>query len=212
MNTSPTTRFLQQENIRLQKENEILQQKNQTLRRYLDMVKELYWFNQQIASEENPVDVLDQLLYKVRSVIGANDGSLSYLDEETSELVFLLVHGDLREQLPGYRIKNDVGIAGWVVSNQKPIIVNNPRQDWRFSLDVDQDFSFFTRSIASVPVIARDRPIGVIQLVNKRDNEFTEADVALLLVLSQIAAKALEAQPPQLEVRVYEEIESPPGD
>ena len=206
------TRFLQQENIRLQKENEALQRKNRSLYRYLDMIKELYWFNQQIVSEENPLDVFDQLLYKAISVVDANDGSLSYLDEETKELVFVLVHGDLREQLPGYRIKSDVGIAGWVVSNQKPIIINNPRQDWRFSLDVDQDFSFFTRSIASVPVIARDTPIGAIQLVNKRDNEFTEADVALLLVLSQVAAKVLEAQPPQLEVRTYDEIENPPGD
>ena len=211
MNES-ATRFLQQENIRLQKENEALQRKNRSLYRYLDMIKELYWFNQQIVSEENPLDVFDQLLYKAISVVDANDGSLSYLDEETKELVFVLVHGDLREQLPGYRIKSDVGIAGWVVSNQKPIIVNNPRQDWRFSLDVDQDFSFFTRSIASVPVIARDTPIGAIQLVNKRDNEFTEADVALLLVLSQVAAKVLEAQPPQLEVRTYDEIENPPGD
>jgi GAF domain-containing protein len=211
MNES-ATRFLQQENIRLQKEIEALQRKNRSLYRYLDMIKELYWFNQQIVSEENPLDVFDQLLYKAISVVDANDGSLSYLDEETKELVFVLVHGDLREQLPGYRIKSDVGIAGWVVSNQKPIIVNNPRQDWRFSLDVDQDFSFFTRSIASVPVIARDMPIGAIQLVNKRDNEFTEADVALLLVLSQVAAKVLETQPPQLEVRTYDEIENPPGD
>jgi GAF domain-containing protein len=211
MDTS-ATRFLQQENVRLQKENEALQRRNQALSRYLDMVKELYWFNQHIASEGNPLNVLDQLLYKVISTIGANDGSLSYLDEETSELVFVLVHGDLQEQLPGYRIKSDDGIAGWVVSNQKPIIVNNPRQDWRFSLEVDQDFSFFTRSIASVPVIAKDRAIGVIQLVNKRDNEFTEADIALLLVLSQVAAKALEAKPPQLEVRALEEIENLPGD
>jgi GAF domain-containing protein len=200
MSTS-TTRFLQQENIRLQKENEALQQKNRTLVRYLDMVKELYWFNQQIVFEADPLDVLDQLLDKTINVIGANDGSLSYLDEAAGELVFVLVHGDLREQLPGYRIKSEIGVAGWVVSNKRPIIVNNPRQDWRFSLEVDQDFSFSTRSIVSVPVIAQSKPIGVIQFVNKRNNEFTESDVALLLTLSQVATKALEAAPPQLEAR-----------
>jgi GAF domain-containing protein len=200
MSTS-TTRFLQQENIRLQKENEALQQKNRTLVRYLDMVKELYWFNQQIVFEADPLDVLDQLLDKTINVIGANDGSLSYLDEAAGELVFVLVHGDLREQLPGYRIKSEIGVAGWVVSNKRPIIVNNPRQDWRFSLEVDQDFSFSTRSIVSVPVIAQNKPIGVIQFVNKRNSEFTESDVALLLTLSQVATKALEAAPPQLEAR-----------
>lgn len=209
MSTS-ATRFLQQENIRLRKENETLQQKNNTLHRYLDVVKELYWFDQQIATEKTPLDVLDQLLYKVIDVIGANDGSLSCLDEETGELVFVFVHGDLREQLPGYRISSEVGIGGWVVDNHKPIIVNNPRQDWRFSYEIDQEFSFSTRSVMSVPVMAQDKTIGVIALVNKHDNQFIESDVALILALSQVAARVLAVSPPQLEVRPEEEIGSPP--
>jgi len=92
----------------------------------------------------------------------------------------------------GYRIKSDAGIAGWVVENQQPIIVNHPRQDWRFSVQVDEEFHFTTRSIASVPVTSEQgKFMGVIQLLNKR-GEFTQADIALLLILSQVAAKVLE--------------------
>ncbi len=190
MSTS-AMRFLQQENIRLKKETEALEKESQTLYHYLDMIKELYWTGQQIALEENPLDALDQLLYKLIDVIGARDGSLSYLEEESGELVFLIVHGDLGQQLPGYRIKHDVGIAGWVVDNHKPIIVNHPRQDWRFSEEVDQEFSFMTHSIISVPIISGDQLIGVISILNKRNNEFTEADVALLLIFSQVAVTTL---------------------
>jgi GAF domain-containing protein len=204
MDTS-AVRFLQQENSRLLKENEALKQKIHTLRRTMDMVAEIYRVNQEIAWAENPLQVLDDLLGRVIEVIGAKDGSVSRLDAEAGELVFVLVHGALRNQLPDYRFKSDVGVAGWVVSNEKPIIVNQPRQDWRFSLEVDQEFSFLTRSIVCVPVLVGHQAIGVIELLNKDDNEFTEADVTLLMVLSQVAAAILQLmplQPPSLRREV----------
>lgn len=192
MSSSSATRFLQQENIRLTKENEALQKRAQTLYHYLEMVQELYWASHEMASAKKPIEQLNQLLHKVIDVIGAQDGSLSYLEQDASELVFLIVHGDLANQLPGYRIKHDTGIAGWVVSNRQPIIVNNPRQDWRFSAEVDQEFGFMTQSILSVPILRHSQLIGVISLLNKQDNAFDEADVALLLILSQIAGPVLE--------------------
>lgn len=192
------TRFLQQENIRLNNELEILQAEKQTLYSYLEVIKELYWTTQQITSEENLIYTLNKLLYKVMEVIGASDGSFSRHDETASELIFVLAHGDLGQQLPGYRIKNNMGIAGWVVENKEAIIVNNPRQDWRFSDIVDQEFSFFTNSILSVPVMRRNRFIGVIQMLNKRGNHFNEADVSLLLMLGWVAAIIIE----EFEIRL----------
>jgi GAF domain-containing protein len=195
-----TTRFLQQENSRLQQDIEMLNQKNIALICHLNMVEELYWVAQGITAEESPLLVLDELLGKVMRVVGAADGSILCLDETTNELVFVLVQGDLRNQLPGFRLKSGAGISGWVVENQKPIIVNNPRQDWRFSLEVDQEFGFLTRSVLQVPVLVDNRATGVISLVNKVDDNFTPADVALLLALSQIAATVMQIIPPKLKV------------
>ena len=192
MSTS-ATRFLQQENIRLTKEVEALKQQNLTLNRYLETVKEIHAANQQLSSIEDPFDRLKQLFNKVTTVIGAMDGSIMQLDDEAGELVFVIVHGELSEQLVGFRMKSDEGIAGWVVENREPIIVNHPRQDWRFSVQVDEAFHFTTRSIASVPVMSEQgKFLGVIHSLNKR-GEFTQADIALLLVLSQVAAKVLES-------------------
>jgi GAF domain-containing protein len=190
-----TLRFLQHENARLQDENKILKEENLSLHRYLGAVKELYAAAQRLESVEHPIDLLDELLYKTIQVIGANDGSISRLDPITGELVFVLVHGDIQQELRGYRIKGDVGIAGWVVNQREPLIVNNPRQDWRFSLKVDEEFEFFTRSIMCAPLLVQDELIGVIQLLNKRGDEFTETDMILLSLLSQVAAKVLAAVP-----------------
>jgi GAF domain-containing protein len=134
------------------------------------------------------------------SVLGAEDGSLLLRDEETDELVFVLVHGDVRQQLQGYRLKGDVGIAGWVATQREPLIVNSPRQDSRFSRQVDETFGFTTRSILCVPMIARGKLIGVIQLLNKRgEDEFIETDADLLAILGHVAAIALEEMQYRLE-------------
>lgn len=187
--------FLQHENVRLQEENKLLRQENLSLQAHLHAVGELYTTLQRLDSVENPLDLLSDLLYKAIEVTGARDGSVSRLDQASGELEFVLVHGEIRQELQGYRIKGDTGIAGWVVKQREPLIVNNPRQDWRFSLAVDQEFNFVTRSIICVPIIAQDKLVGVIELLNKPGDDFTEMDLAVLSMLSQVAAKILTAVP-----------------
>jgi GAF domain-containing protein len=48
-------------------------------------------------------------------------------------------------------------------------------------------------------MIARGKLIGVIELLNKRDDGFAEADATLLLILGQVAAIALEEMKTRLE-------------
>ncbi|NJN93655.1 MAG: GAF domain-containing protein [Anaerolineales bacterium] len=199
MENTVALRFLQQENARLQEENKVLREDSLAFRHYMEALQDLYGATQQITSEENLFALLDQILYSAMSVLRAEDGSLLLLDEETNELAFVLVHGDIRNELRGYRIKSDTGIAGWVGRQREPLIVNNPRQDVRFSLDIDEEFSFVTRSILCVPMMARGKLIGVIELLNKRANDFTEADATLLLILGQVAAIALEEMQTRLE-------------
>jgi GAF domain-containing protein len=104
-----------------------------------------------------------------------------------------VVHGDIEGALRGYRIRAETGIAGWVASERQPVIANSPRQDSRFSDQVDEAFGFVTRSLVCVPMVARARLVGVIEVLNKQnDAPFTDADVNLLLILGNVAATALE--------------------
>ncbi len=188
-----TLRFLQQENARLKEQNKSLQEENQALRHYIDALEELHWATEQIISEENLLKLLDQILYNAMSVLKAQGGSLLIRDEDTGELGFVLVHGDIKRQLEGYRIGENLGIAGWVATHREPLIVNNPRQDRRFFSQVDETFDFFTRSILCVPMVSQDKLVGVIQLINKQNgDQFAETDITLLSILSHIAAAALE--------------------
>lgn len=202
MSTSPAqlVRFLQQENARLQEENRILQEQNRALHRYMDALQDLYLATQRITSEKNLLDLLDEILYDAMVVLRAEDGSLLLVDEETDELVFAVVHGDIRGELRGYRIGGDIGIAGWVATEGEPAIVSNPRQDWRFSPQIDEAFGFVTRSILCVPMLTRGKLVGVIELLNKYNgNKFIETDATLLSILAHVAATALDDMRSRLE-------------
>ncbi len=198
--TPQLIRFLQQENARLAEDNEALRAENHAMRRYINALKELHRATQEITSEENLIQLLNQILLNAMGILRAEGGSLALVDDETDELAFVVVHGDISNKLLGYRIKRDVGIAGWVATHREALIVNNPRQDYRFSQIVDQTFNFFTRSIICIPLITGNKLLGVIQLINKEnEEEFIETDIVLLSILSHVAATALEEMRLQLE-------------
>jgi two-component system phosphate regulon sensor histidine kinase PhoR len=190
--SSQVVRFLQQESARLQKENQALQNQVQSLHSYVDILVELHLVARQMADAEKPLDLLSQCIYDTMKAIGASDGSMSYLDPSTDELVFVVVRGMLQKMLTGRRMKSDVGVMGWVMENGRPIVVNEPRQDWRFSREIDDEFSFLTRSIMCAPVMREGKPIGVVELLNKEPQKFSETDATVLSVLCDIAAVALE--------------------
>jgi GAF domain-containing protein len=202
MNESTThlIRWLQGENSRLQEDIKSLREENEGIRYYVTALEGLHLAAQEIASEDDLLELLDGILYHAMSLVKAEDGSVLLLDEETDELVFAVVHGDIRGELRGYRFGADIGIAGWVTAEREPVITNNPRQDWRFSPQVDESFGFVTRGLICVPMSVGDKPVGVIELLNKHDGEeFSEVDVALLLILGNTAATALETMRERIE-------------
>lgn len=191
--TIQTLRFLQMENLRLQEENEALREEVRTLREYVQALRALSQATRTITSEVDLVALMDKIMYAALNVMDAADGSLILLDEDTDELVFVVVRGSARDALQGYRIPRDMGIAGWVVTHAEPQVVNKVRSDHRFSHHVDETFDFQTTSIMCVPLMAQDRVIGVIEVLNKfSGQDFSEADFNLLTILACIAAEAID--------------------
>jgi GAF domain-containing protein len=186
-------KFLQQENQRLLEENQRLRQEMMGLQDYLSGLRTLQRAAEVITTESDPIVLLDKLLYSALTVIDAADGSILLLDDETNELVFVVAHGELGDSLLGRRIPADAGIAGWVATNKKSQIVNNVRADQRFFSRFDELFHFQTYSLLCVPMVLGGKVLGVIEVLNKFNNQdFTDTDVDLLMTLAYIAAVTLE--------------------
>lgn len=185
-------RFLKQENVRLQQAVEELQAENKHLHKILNGLRALQLAADKMDPETDVLRLLDQVLKLALVSISSEDGSLLLIDDETEELVFVVVHGAVREPLQGHRIPSGQGIAGWVAQARQPVLLANARQDPRFSMEVDQTFDFFTRSLVCVPIIYNERVLGVIQALNKMGGQsFAPSDLALLGVVAQMAAVAM---------------------
>ena len=186
-------RFLRQENVRLKEENERLTDEIRTLRRYIRALQRLQQTVQRFTPEQEVLALLDETLDCALALLDASDASLLLLDEETDELVFVLVHGTEHETMPGYRFDRKQGIAGWVVEHVEPVIINDVRADPRFLSEPDRIFGFETRSLLAVPLATRGRVLGVIEVLNKRSGEgFTEDDASMLSILAALSASALD--------------------
>ncbi len=200
--SSNAVHFLQQENNRLKDRIEKLQDENDALKSYLRDLSALYQATKTIISHDDLFKLLDEILYQALVIIKTDHGSLLLVDEETDELVFVMVHGEFRERLQNYRMSITQGIAGWVARHSESIIVNEANFDPRFYADVDRTFGLTTQKLLAVPLIDRNRTLGVIELVNKQDgSDFVESDATILSLLGIIAAMALHRLDEELDAQ-----------
>jgi signal transduction histidine kinase len=137
--------------------------------------------------------VLNAIMEKAVEILEAEAGSLLLIDEKTQELVFEVILGPAASKLAGQRLPMGKGIVGAVAQSGRPQIVNSAQADTRWLRDVGQTDRFITRALLTVPMKAKDKVIGVIQVLNKIDGTpFDEDDQSLLESFAGNAAVAVE--------------------
>ncbi|MCA9932520.1 MAG: GAF domain-containing protein [Anaerolineales bacterium] len=162
------------------------------LRLKLRALRTLQEASMNITPHTNVMKLLGRVLQSALLCIGASDGSLMLVDDDSQELVFAVVHGQVKNNLVGHRIPLGTGIAGWVAENREPLVIPDVQRDSRFSTTVDQTFRFSTRSMVCVPVLDEERVKGVFQAINKFEDEpFNDADLATMCLAAQLATTAI---------------------
>ncbi len=138
--------------------------------------------------------VLDLVVRNAAHLLNAEAGSLLLLDENNGDLVFRISSGPAGQQLVGMRIPAGKGIAGVCFATNEPIIVNDAQHDQRWYRSFDQGGDFVTRSLLAIPLNARGRTIGVLEVINLKGERqsFSPEDVVLLEAFGSQAALAIE--------------------
>lgn len=195
--------FLSGEIARLKAHNDSLRDQLHRYNEFVSALLELEQTAPQADSRAALLGLLRRILLNALSIVDAQDGSLALLDDETAELEFVIVCGDVAADLQGYRIPSDEGVAGWVVTHQRPALVPQARMDERWSGRIDERTGFETRSILAAPLVGDERVLGVVEIVNKRGDEpFDEQDQALIALFCRFAGEALSdvarALPPDM--------------
>ncbi|MFC1941726.1 HD domain-containing phosphohydrolase [Chloroflexota bacterium] len=156
------------------------------------------------------IDLLEKIWNKVKSgneeeqliagimrvtdnALSASASSLLFLDDKNQELYFRYANGPVGDHLKRLHISRKSGIAGWIVRNGKPLIVNDAKKNHSFYKDIDEATGFKTRSIIGVPLILQNKVIGVIEVLNKTDGtDFNKRDLQTLTNVATTAAMAIE--------------------
>ncbi len=159
-------------------------QRLQDYRRLIEIARDL-------ASTLDLDALLKRIVHAAADLTEAEAASILLYDEAARRLNFQVATNMDEPTMRGLLVPMD-SIAGWIVLNRKPVRVANVHQDARYFRTIEEVTHFRTHSLMGAPLIAKDRVIGVLEVLNKRSGEFDEADEDLLTVLCAQAAVAIE--------------------
>jgi len=83
-------------------------------------------------------------------------------------------------------------IAGWIVTNRQSVRIDDAHNDSRHFSEVEQSIGYETRSLLGIPLVTKNKVVGVLEVVNKKRGKFTDPDESMLTVLGAQAAVAIE--------------------
>lgn len=137
--------------------------------------------------------LLSVIMKIVKDALRVETVSVLFPDATKENMVFQLARGKRGREIVGLSVPVGEGVVGWVAKNRKPAVVNNLKDDHRFSAVLEQKFGLKTREIMSIPLMRRNAIIGVIEAVNRRRGDaFTSDDLQLFLALGDHIAAAIE--------------------
>ena len=146
-----------------------------------------------INSHLNLDKVLESVMDVTTQAMQVEASSLVLIDEETNELLFHVTEGEKAKIIKTIRMKAGEGIVGWVIKEEKAVLVNDVSKDKRFYKAADKKSGFITKSILCVPMCTADKCLGAIEVINKMNSEdFDDADRIFLEAISSQAAIAIE--------------------
>lgn len=158
---------------------------------YLKQIEALSEISKAITSDLYLEDVLRLIVTVTANVLNSKICSLLLLDEDRNELVIRATQSVSEEYNKKPNIKVGEGIAGRVVQEKKPIIVEDVREDSRYiSIEIARTEGLC--SLLCVPLIVKGKAIGVLNSYTSRPHKFTKAEVEVLSVVANQAAIVIE--------------------
>jgi signal transduction histidine kinase len=135
-------------------------------------------------------ELLKAIYTECKAVIDCSLFSIALHEQSRNELSFEL---DIRDGvvIPKERIPVGEGLNSWVIQHHQPLLLGSTAEEKRFGLKHVADTKP-TESWLGVPMLARDRVMGVISVESYKKNAFTAEDLILLTAIANQAAVAIE--------------------
>jgi len=158
------------------------------LMRYQQLIR----ISRDLASTLDLDILLNRIVQVAADLSSAEAASILLFDQNKKELYFQAATNMDEPLLRGLIVPVEGSIAGWIVTHQEPIIINDVKQDNRYYENIAEATQVQTKSLLGVPLITKNKVIGALEAINKQKGNFTEDDQEILMTLGAQAAVAIE--------------------
>ncbi len=136
--------------------------------------------------------LLNRITHAAVDITEAEAASILLFDDAARQLNFQVTTNLDLQTMHGLVVPLEGSIAGWIVTNREPVRVADVHEDARFYHKIEQTLHYTTKSILGVPLITKEKVVGVLEVINNHTGNFSQNDEAMLLVLGAQAAVAIE--------------------
>lgn len=145
-----------------------------------------------LASTLDLNTLLNRIVHVAADLCHAEAASILLYDETNHQLYFQAASNLDEPMMQGLLVPVDASIAGWILTERQPVIIPDTRKDPRHFGNIAKPTGVETTSLLGVPLITKDKVIGVLEAINKRTGQFSDEDLEVLAALGAQAAVAIE--------------------
>ncbi|MCH8069271.1 MAG: SpoIIE family protein phosphatase [Candidatus Marinimicrobia bacterium] len=151
-----------------------------------------------VSSARELNDVVELIIQKCIKHLKVEQGAVLLLDQEKPDSPFRTMVREMDSKIDVVPYHFGLQLSGWMLKNQKPLLINDLQNDQRFRMAPGEDFP--VQSLLSVPLRLKGRMMGLLNVFNKQSEQgFTSEDQRLLSIIAAQSAQIIE------NARLYEE-------
>lgn len=162
--------------------------KNSFSERYLSLLD----ISRELSSTLNLDALLHQIVSAAADLTDSMAASIMLYDEKNDELYFHSSTNLDARVMRGLVVPVDGSIAGEILKERTPVIVMNVAEDPRHFEEIGKTTNYEVESLLGIPMVTKEKVVGVLEVVNKIEGEFDKDDENLLIALGSQAAIAIE--------------------
>jgi signal transduction protein with GAF and PtsI domain len=161
-----------------------------------------------ITSDLYLEDILKLIVSVTAQSMGSKVCSLMLLDEKSQSLVIRATQSVSEAYNKKSPLKIGEGIAGKVMLTKKPVTIYDVKKEKEYKYkDIAKKEGLV--SLLCVPLIVKNKAIGVINLYTHKPHKFTNSEMGILLAIANQAAMVIENTELMVKTRIIqEELES----
>lgn len=169
-------------------ENAIIYDEVHKKAKQLDLLSEI---SRTIVSDYYLKEILQLIVTMTAQVMGSKICSIMLLDEKKQELVIAATQALSQEYIKKQNLRVGQSVSGKVILKKRPLVVRDVRKEPGYTYPEIAKKEGLV-SMLSVPMMIKDRVIGVINSYTQREYNFSKEEMDILQAIANQAAVAIE--------------------